>query len=437
MPRPSALTVASQSSQVRVVGVTDAKKQPRRARRPQHKWNLKYKPYEIVPTFIAPVLPGETLDSALMQCRAVTDPIQNSLIGWHHEKYVFYVKHRAMSAWDSTGILQSMMLDAAQSTAALQAAANSTPYYTFKGGMDYVLGCLRAVVTEYFRDEGETWNADLGEFYPMAQIDQEQWYNSLKKESALADDSELPGVDELEELDILPGFTTQYAQWELMRDQGMTDLTYEDYLRSYGVTVPKSEDEGGTPDERYRPELLRFFRKFVYPSNVINPADGAAKSAAFWEVAEKLDKKRFFKEPGFIFAVSVVRPKLYLGNQKGAAVGNLNSYLGWLPAVFSGVPYTSVTETLDSVTDGIFQNQNEDYWYDLKDLFLYGDQFVNHAMSAAANHGIGLPVTNTLAIKYPTDAMVESLFVTAGSEYVREDGVIHLNILGRQWETTP
>lgn len=430
-------TIATQRPQVRVVGVDNVRNQRRVMRKPQHKFNIKAKPYEIVPFMIAPVLPGETMDSLLMQSRVVTDPIQNSLIGWWQEYYFFYVKHRALAAWDATGILQSMMLDPAQSTAALQAAANSVPYYTFKGGMDYVQACLRAVVSEHFRDEGEAWDGFNGEFYPQAQIDQEQWYHSLKEESAGADDSELPGVDEQEDLDILAGFTTEYAQWELMRDAGLTDLTYEDYLRSYGVTIPKSEDEGGTPDERHRPEVLRNFRRWTYPSNIINPTDGSAKSAAFWEVKEAANKKRFFKEPGFIFGVTCTRAKIYLGNQKGSAVGNLKDYKGWLPATLAGVPYTSVTETLDSLTDGIFQNQNEDYWYDLKDLYLYGDQFVNHAMSAAANHGIALPVTDTLQLKYPTDALVEGLFVTPGSEYVRQDGVCHLNILSRQWDTTP
>ena len=422
-------------SGLQIVQVQQAQRARRTERRPQHKFNLKAKPYEIVPFMIAPVLPGETLTNLLMQSRVVTDPIQNALIGWHKEYYFFYIKHRALSAWDTTNILQTMMIDATQSTASLKAGANSVPLYTFKSGMNFVSACLDAVVTEYFRDEGEAANVASVENYYAAQIDQEQWYNSAKLESGTGDDSELPGVDELEELDILPGFTTHYAQWEIMRDANLTDLTYEDYLRSYGVDVPKSEDEGGAPDVRHRPELIRFVREWTYPTNHVNPADGTPSSAVSWTIAERADKKRFFKEPGFVFGVTVTRPKLYLGNQKGSAVGLLADTYAWLPAVLAGHEYTSVQETLDSATDGIFQNQTEDYWLDVKDLFLYGDQFVNHALGAAANHGIGLPTT-TLGLKYPTDAMVESLFVTAGSEYVREDGVVHLGILGRQVETT-
>lgn len=432
----SGRNLANQAPQIRVASATAQRSQRRLFRRPMHTFNLKSKPFEVQPFFIAPVLPGETLDNMLVQATAVTDPIQNSLIGWWKEYYVFYVKHRGLAATDTTGLLQSMMLDPTTSVATLKAGANALPNYTFKGGMDYVSMCQRAVMQEFFRDEGETWNSPLIENQPAAQINHESWLQSMKLESAMADDMELPGIDEIEDLDILAGFSTQYAQWELMRDQGMTDLTYEDYLRSYGVSIPKSEDEGGTPDERHRPELVRFFRKYTAPSNVINPSDGAAKSAAYWQIAEKADKKRYFKEPGFLFGVTVTRPKLYWGSQKGAAVGLLDNYLGWLPAVLDGYPYTSVAETLDSATDGILQNQTEDYWFDLKDLYMYGDQFVNFAMSAAANHGLALP-TAANVYKYPTDAMVESLFVTAGSEYVKEDGVVHLNILSRLRDTTP
>lgn len=420
--------------QLRVVEAANVRRQRRAPRRPSHRFAIKAKPYEIVPIMLAPVLPGETMASMMMQARVVTDPVKNPLIGWHQEYYFFYVKHRGLYDWDANGLLQSMMLDPATDVSTLKAAANSVPYYTFKGGMDFVKACTEACIKEYFRDEDEAVNVASVENYYAAQIDQDMWHQSFKLESAGTDDDELPGVDDLEEEFILPGQDARYAQWELMRDHGMTDLTYEDYLKSYGVSIPKAED--ATPEEKFKPELIRFFRKWSYPSNTIDPTDGSPSSAVFWNVAEKADKARFFKEPGFIIGLSVTRPKIYLGSQKGAASGMLDDAYSWLPAVLAGHEYMSVKETLDSTTDGILQNQTEDYWVDVKDLFLHGDQFVNHAMDAAANHGIALP-TATGGKKYPTDAMVESLFVTAGSEYVRQDGIAMLNILGRQMETTP
>lgn len=420
---------------LRVVQVTNAPRVRRVARKPQHKFNLKAKPFEIVPFMIAPVLPGETMQSLLAQSRVVTDPIHNALIGWWKEYYWFYVTHRTLGALtDTDGLLQAMMLDPSTDVSDLKAGANGVPLYNFKTGMIYTEACYRAVVQEFFRDEEEAYSAASIENYYAAQIDQEGWHHSLMLEGTGVDDDELPGVDELEEQDVLTGFSGPYAQWELMRDAGMTDLTYDDYLKSYGVSVPKEESvEAPT---RHVPELVRFSRSWTYPTNHVDPATGAPSSACSWSVAERADKKRFFKEPGFLFGVTVTRPKIYLGSQKGAAVGLLNNAYTWLPAVLDGHPYISVTEQLDSGTDGILQNQAADYWIDVRDLFLYGDQFVNHTMGAAANHGIALP-TATLDKKYPTEAMVDSLFKTEGSEYVREDGVVHLNILGRQRDATP
>ena len=423
---------AQTSPQIRVVQASNAVSTRRVQRRPQHRFNLKSYPFEIVPFMIAPVLPGETMENLLMQSRVVSDPISNPLIGWHKEYYWFYCSHRSLMHQaapngDSAELLKAMMLDPATNIATLLEGANDTALYQFKGGVEFVRMCLNAVVAEYFRDEDEASTSNWSTLYPLAQFDQESWIQSLKLEAAGADDSELPGVDEQEELDILPGFTGQYAQWEMMRDHGMTDLTYEDYLKSYGVSVPKEETE--TPEERFKPELLRFVRDWTYPTNHVDPATGTPSSACSWSIAERADKKRFFKEPGFVFGVTVTRPKLYLGSQKGAAVGMLKTPYTWLPAVLEGHPYISVTEQTFSATDGILQNQAQDYWLDVRDLFVYGDQFVNHAMSVAANHGVALPAAGLG--KYPSEAIAKSFFKTAGTDFIKEDGVVHLNILSR------
>ena len=421
---------------VQAVTATNIKNVRRRPRRPQHKFNLQSKPYQIVPFMIAPVLPGETMQNMLLQARVVTDPIKNRLVGWHQEYYWFYVPHLCLASLDPNGLLRSMMLDPTVDVSSLKSGSNNVSEYRFKGGISFVNGCMDAVVREFFRDEDEAPNvASIGDYF-AAQIDQQGWYNSIKLESAGSDDLELPGVDEIEELDILPGFTTAYAQWEMMRDAGIVDVDYDDFIRSYGVDIPKAEEIENRQETTYRPELLRFSRSWQYPSNTIDPADGSATSAVSWSIAERADKKRFFKYPGFIFGVTITRPKIYLGNQKGAAVQFLDSAYSWLPAVLHGHVYSSIKEIEDSTTDGILQNQTEDYWFDCKDLFLYGDQFVNYTMDQTNTNSIALP-SATLNVKYPSEAMVDALFVTDGTDYVRQDGVCHMNILGKLAETTP
>lgn len=420
---------------VSFANVTQIRNVRRKPRRPQHRFNLKTKPYQIQPFLIAPVLPGETMQNLLLQSHVVTDPVLNRLVGWWKEYYFFYVPHLALTADDPDGLLRAMMLDPTTNVSTMYADGNLPAWYTFEGGIDFVQYCQHAVVSEFFRDEDE----DLGDSIDgmhTAQIDQQQWWNSAKLESAGADDLELPGVDDIEELDILPSHATAYAQWELMRDAGMIDQDYDDFIRSYGVDIPKAQEVENREVASFRPELLRFSRSWKYPVAAIDPADGSATAAVKWEVAERADKSRFFKYPGFIFGVTVTRPKLYLGNQKGAAVGFLNNAYSWLPAVLHGHVYSSIKEIVDSGTVGPWQNQSEDYWFDCKDLFLYGDQFVNYAMDVAHTNSVAMP-TATLGLKYPTEAMVDALFVTAGTDYVYEDGTVHLNVLGKLSETTP
>ena len=427
---------------VQVVTTQDYKKQPRRVRSPKHSFNIKARPYEIVPFLAAPVLPGETLDSGFLQASVVSDKIANNLIGWWHEYHIFFVPIRAMTLGDGQLIvpehMNSLFLDPTFSmNTDYSAAANSVPKYTFKGGVDWVAMLTDYIVSRWFRDEGElltpTWDD-----YHIAKIDQGNLFNSLKEESALADDKELPGVDELEELDILPGFETMYAQWELMRDQGMVDLTYADFLKSYGITPPPNVvvNETDTSEPTLEAEKVISIRKWTNPTLAPQQGDSASSSVVYWRPAERITKRLLFKEPGFIFGVTVTRPKVYLGNQKGAGVGLLDNAYSWLPAVLNHLGYTSLKENFDSATDGILQGGDEDYFLDMKDLFLHGDQFVNHAL---ASHFPALPVASNLDKKYLTEAMMNALFaVTDGTaSYIRQDGVIHFDILGKIRETSP
>lgn len=425
---------ASERSQVKVVHLDEVAKQRRGTRRPTHDFNIRHRPYAITPFYIAPVLPGETLTNLLFQCRAVTDPIQNPIIGWWLEHYFYFVPWRGMP--DMQNVLKAMALDPATATASVKRGANSAPFYTFKGGMDFVEECLEVVVEKDFRDEGEAYTLAVNpEGLPKAIVHQDKWIQSLKKASAGADDAELPGVDELEELDILPGFSSHYAQWEMMRDLNMTDVTFEDWLRAEGVSIPKAEERTGTPQIDFEPELVRFSRQWSYPTNTIDPTNGNPASAVSWSVAERADKRRLFKEPGFLFGVSVLRPKVYLGNQKGAAVGTMDSIYNWLPKLLHNEAYTGLRQETFSATDGILQNQTENYWWDVADLFVYGDQFVNYAASVASGHALALP-TATMEKRFVSDADIAAMFKTAGTEFCRQDGRVSASLLSHVRQTT-
>lgn len=417
----------------KVVQAKAAPRSRRAIRRPQWPYNVTFRPFEICPMHISPVLAGESLDSLLHQAYCFTDPVKIPHIGWWLEHYFFYVSHRALETgknhYFDEGALTGIHLNATTTLAGLGASANTAATYMFKAGVDFTSHCLDAVVAAFFRDEGDEGTVTALVDYPAAYVDQRHWMHSLKLESATGDDDDLPGVDDVEDLNALAAYTTAKDQWEIMRDSGVQDVTYEDYLRAQGVGVRgRSEDAAHTETLEVLPELIRFSRQWTYPTNHIDPTDGSPTSALVWSIKERADKTRFFKEPGFLFGVAVARPKLYMSSQKGSAVGLMQQADYWLPKVFRGFPYTSVKEALDSATEGILQNQTEDYWLDIKDLYLYGDQYVNRTMVKTSQNVVALP-TATMGKRFATAAEVKAFFVDeTTNNFVKCDGIVHTNI---------
>jgi hypothetical protein len=380
---------------------------------------------------IAPVLPGETLTNLQLQARAVTDPIQNPLIGWWLEYYYFYVKHRDLAERDT---LMNMVMTNA-STAALNAAAKVETYHA-GSAPDYAQLCLNRIVDTYFRDEGEiTLAGSIGNL-PAASLSSDTWLDSVKAASTNpTNDPEFPGnTTRIQTDDLIPGTTqAMFDQWEFMKQEKLTDLTYEDFLKTYGVT---GQAVAAVVDE-HKPELIRYVRDWTYPTNTVEPTTGVPASACSWAVAERADKDRFFTEPGFLVGLTVARPKVYLSKQKGTGVSMLADAFSWLPAVLSNDPYTSLRQFAN--TAGPLQGNVTDaagYWVDVRDLFVYGDQFVNFSLAVADAGLVALP-TLTLQKRYPSSADADALFKSASpANQIRQDGVTQLSILGRLQDET-
>lgn len=309
--------------------VQPLQKTGRRSRRPQHPFQVRHRPWVIQPFFIAPVLPGETMKNCLLQSRAVSKPLASPLIGWWLEHFVFYCKLRDLNDRES---LTQMLLDPAWTNTLTSGAKTAT--YHYASSIDFVQLCLERVTEEFFRGDGEAYSDALLDSMPLASINHLSW-----SESAVHDD-QVVAQDVNVDLNADATITASEVeramlQWDALRQSGLTDLTYEEYLRMFGLRIPESE-------ELHRPELLRFTRNWTYPSNTIDPADGSPTSAVSWAITERADKDRFFKEPGFIFGVTVARPKAYIKNYAGAAVSVMQDAYAWLPALMSPDPATSM-----------------------------------------------------------------------------------------------
>lgn len=394
----------------------------RKPRRPTHRWQVRQKPFVLQPICIAPVIPGETMTNALYQARVVSDPIKNSLVGWHAEYYWFYVKHRDLNEPYRTK-LQEMQLDMSTDVSTLKVGSANTALYTFAGGMNFVEACLERITEEYFRDEGVAWNAYTIAGLPIAQINQNSWLDSamLAADMPTGGDLDPTNTDNqtVQQLDQM------YQQWEFLRANALVNMSYEDWLKTFGVRP--------TTVELHKPELLRVSREWAYPSNTVDPATGAPSSALSVVVSDRIDKDRFFKEPGFLFGVSLVRPKVYLAAQTGAAVGLMDRAFRWLPAIMRDEVYTSLVDIVSGA--GPVPSVSTGWWIDMRDLLLYGDQFVNFALAGSDGSVVAKPTTG-LQWKFPTEADVDGLFVGSPKLLVRQDGVITFNILGSQLDYT-
>lgn len=423
------------------VSVTPVRPQTaRRIRRPQHTFQLRTKPWQIQPFMIAPVLPGETMRNLLLQSRVVTDPIKNRLLGWWKEYYFFYVKHRDL---DQREEFEKMVLDLTWNRNAIDEHANNVPLYFYAaagdtaGRLNWVQMCLDRVVEEYFRDEDENASAFDIDGLPLASIGNERgfWQSATNESEVTFRDVAISTAGDdaftLGELD------DAMRVWTALRAEHATEMSYEDFLRTYGLRGPAVE-------EPHRPELLRFTRNWQYPVSAIDPMTGAAVSAVQWNIAERADKDRFFTEPGFVFGVTVTRPKVYLSRQYGAGAELLDTLYSWLPAIMSDDPNTSLKLVPDTTAPIGDVTDSGGVWIDVKDLFLYGDQFVNFSLDATDAGFVALP-TAGLNKRYVAEADIEALFVAPVDEegepltpasLVSEDGIVTLMIAGRQADTS-
>lgn len=356
-------------------------KMGRKLRSPSHSFITRNRPWSIRPFMLAPVLPGETLKSAQLQMNVTSPNLTSPLTGWWAETYFFYVKHRDLAERD---LLTAMHVENVTDPSLLT-EANSGWFHG--GGINWAKLCTIRCVEEYFRNEDEPWDVAVdGQGFPMATINQDNWLDSAQRDGVIVPEDEdtlqLPD-EELEEGEspVLPGFENHYTTWFAMRRARLVDVTFEDYLKSHGIRVPREIVEP------HRPELLRYIQDWSMPRAHLLPDGTATVGRCSWKLAERLDKDRLFKEPGFIIGLQVMRPKVFI-NQIGSVMGDMSDAFAWLPALMADNPETSLRLLSSENAGNIFPGYNggpepedplyaaQGVWWDVRDLLLYGEQFV-------------------------------------------------------------
>lgn len=407
------------------IGLTNIQRSQRMNRYPKHTWNLAFKPFVIQPCMIAPVLAGDTMKSLLFQHRTQTEQLANQLIGWWCEHMFFYVPLRALDDWTT---LEAMLLENSAVTGIVDAADVDT-YHCDANAPDFTLECLKVITRHFFRDDGEAWDAYTVDSNPIAhaKMSAPGWMDSVTVETRFDDnDPGMPedaGTDTMEELD------RRRLQWEFLRAQNITEMEYEDYLKTFGVSLQRQEGI-------IKPELLRHVRQWQLPSSAVDGATGAVSTVCSWSGQERADKDRRFTQPGFIVGVTVVRPKVYYNNCKGAAVSMLRDALTWLPRVLQHEAAISIKEVAAGL--GPLDDSSAAYILDVKDIFLHGDQFINYALTATDKNLVSLPNDALTNLWYPSSTDIDGLFVAANTtNLVNQDGIASLTIASTLADTSP
>lgn len=417
--------------------VYPSKPNQRQWRSPTFNFHLYTRPWQVQPFFIAPVLPGEKMTNALWKSRVVSDPVKSRLLGWHKEYFLFYVRFRDLVSGDA---FKDLFTNPNATLAAYHSPANAK--YFHKYGVNFAKLATDKIVAHYFRAEDETIDDPtfgiipntsmvplLDGLHPVS-IGTDNWLDSavLAADLAPAEDIEL---DQDGDGTITMGEFEKAARlYEQLQAGLLTDMDYTDYLRTYGISVRPEEQER-------KPRLLRHIRQWQMPANTIEPSNGSATTAMSWQIDMRADEDRQFREPGFVIGLTLARPKTYLGNQDGSVSSLMDTALEWLPAIMRDDPNSSLVQVAPA--QGPLSNQTGDYVFDLRDYFLYGEQFSNYELGAAAN-AVALP-SPTLQKRYPTLADARAIFkddAQAGTaQGIEEDGRIDLRIATSVTDMTP
>lgn len=399
----------------------------RSTRSPTFPFAIQHKPYKLQPFCFIPVQPGETLKNLMWQSRAVSDVINTPLIGAHLEYYWFYC---AASQLNDNILDLFVDPDWAGSIPANLATTTQLPLFEYVATSERHVGWLQRMyglcVGHYFRESFDAWTA---ESVPADGLYKAQRTRKDVFDSVLAALPATASEDFNVDLNANATITIDEVQqawekYERLKAFNLTTMTYEEYLAASGVQIPMQADR--------RPELIRYTKHWTYPANTVEPTTGVPSSAYSWSVMDRADKKRYFSEPGFILGITVCRPKVYVAAQQASFTQALKNAATWLGPGYEGdilSSYYSMSDTQDlTVHAGTLS-------VDLRDLWLFGEQFSNIDLRTAATaklwNGVDCEGAGAAALvggKYITDASITAMFKTAGQEYIRQDGVVDAEI---------
>lgn len=386
--------------------VEDMAKTQRTVRAPFNPFYTAGRPMQIVPCLYHPVLANETLTNMKFEARIVTDPLAAPLSGGAMEFYLYYVKLTDLVAVDDA--VKAMITTPL--TPYTNASAANVAWYHNGGGVNWLKLCYDRIIETEFRTEQESASTAVLGDYALASIR----LPHTGPFSSIAEAANYTGLSDLGDATTSEALDLALESYNQLQDNGLINMSYEDYLRMVGIKVNKEAD--------HEPELIWSTRKWSYPVNTVEPSTGVPTTALSWVFEEAKKSKKLFKEWGFLVGLSVFRPKFYRANQNAAVTHFFDRGVSWISSVLNPNPATSIRLFSDTATDGpLGTSQAAGYGMDMRDLLHYGDQFTNLSLAAGSGRNLAtLPLDATEA-RFITSADADAVF-SGASKTVRMDG---------------
>jgi hypothetical protein len=373
-------------------------------------------------------MPGETLKSASIQARVFSDPLVSNIQGWWLEFYLFYVRvGDFLTPFNDS--MRNTLRDPTNNPSSTQADTPSWAWYHGPSTEpNFMYQCYGPIVRAYFRKEGEDGTTAILDRYCATRVTGSSGLvNSLYTDASIGSPT---GAD---------GWAQNWNAFQQIMETRITSATWEEFLAQQGVSTPPKLVE--YERDFQIPELVRFVRDFAYPLATVNQSDGTIKTTVQWSMTERVDKKRFFAEPGFLVGLMCCRPKCYFLNQNGSLS---DCYLGhgayWPRPEWDTDPHMRLLKWAPGAA-GPVRGGSVAYWHDMADLFLYGDQFINQDPTAPiSGTGLGLttvalPATDLAGKEYPSKVDAQKVFVDGGTggtaQWLHADGMCSIRIASK------
>lgn len=414
--------------QVMVGANRDGTQRPTRS--PEVHFDLIWKPFQLQPCAVFPVLPGETLTRMTLQTQVWTDPLKAVLKNtpWHFEYYSFYVKMRDLPGWeDATDGLGKDLIDMFESNESISGSADADGNawtYCPPGGVDFVLEATKRIVESYFRDEGHAWDKATVDNVPLVKLfgrGRRDVHDKLTLASAYGDrreplDYDASGTITVDDIELA------YREWAANIEGTAMAMDFEDWVKAAGGKVVVRNDER---EDLHLPEDMAVLREFTYPTNTVEPTTGVPAVAAGWRLKKQAGKMYRFAEWGWVICYAVVRPKMLMLNQQGLYSAMMQTRDAWFPPNLDNRIYQPhlLIDDATGPLKALMDTPNSDYLIDLRDLLNHGEQFVNYAPAQASGAFATMPEADGDRF-YPTSTDVMSVFSDTTNGRVRANGVV-------------